>query len=183
MNLNDFDVIMAIDPGSNGGMVAWIKGEVKAYKMPKDLTELSDLLKYYKETYNPIMFIEKLNVQRNDVYIEGGKPNMGKLFRIQQLMANYEKLKFIVEQAGIPFCLLHPYSWQSKLKIRSQIKEEKTVRKRRYAEIAQKWFPQVKVTLWNSDALLIMACGKYLIENEPKWIYSNLPEKIKETLF
>lgn len=181
MNLSELNTIIAVDPGKAGGIAVY-NGETKVVKMPKELNDLREFLHYYKENYNPIAFIEKLSVRPDDVSVQGGQPNFGKMYRIQRMLADYEKLKLIFEDEGIPFCLIAPMSWQSKLKVRNQIKEEKAVRKRRYAEIAQKWFPEVKATLWNADALLILACGKYLIENEPNWIDSNLPKKVQETL-
>ena len=183
MNINDFNCIIGVDCGRQGGIAVWTKDNVKVVKMPKDLNELTPFLQYYKENYNPIAFIEKLTVRPDDISVQNGQPNFGKLFRIQKMLANYEQLKLVFENAGVPFCLCHPMTWESRLKVRSQIKLEKAERKKRYADFARKWFPQVKVTLWNADALLILAFGQMMIENEPKWIYSNLPQKLYEKLF
>ena len=183
MNLNDFDVIIGVDCGKQGGIAVYAEDNVKVIKMPKDLNELTPFLQYYKDNYNPIAFIEKLTVRPDDISVQGGQANFGKMFRIQRMLADYERLKLIFETAGVPFCLCHPMTWESRMKVRSQIKLEKAERKKRYADFAKKWFPQVKVTLWNADALLILAFGQMMIESDPKWVLSNLPTKIKETLF
>lgn len=179
--------IISVDPGSsNGGIAVFIPGEqVKTVRMPKDLTDLRDFLAYYAETYKPIVFLEKLSVRPDDVEImPDGKPNMGKMFRIQKLMGNYEHLKALIETAGIPYVMVHPAKWQSSLNLRIKgVKEEKAERKKRYQQKAQTLYPGVKVTLWNSDALLIMHFGRYILVNEPSWVKANLPIREHDKLF
>lgn len=173
--------VIGIDPGAQGGIAIYRVGDpVKAVKMPKDISELGEFLKYYAETTKPIVFLEKLSVRPDDV-TDG---NMGKLYRIQKLMANFEHLKAIIELSGIPYVLTHPLTWQTKLKLRIKgQKEEKADRKRRYQETAQKLYPEVKVTLWNSDALLLMHFGRWALVNEVNWVKANLPQKEQYKLF
>lgn len=178
--------VIGIDPGANGGLAVFIPGnEVKVVKMPKDLMDLRDFFAYYAETYKPIIFLEKLTVRPDDITPDAsGKANMGKLYRIQRMMANFEHLKALIETAGIPYVLVHPLSWQTKLKLRVKgQKEEKAERKKRYQEKAQSLYPQVKVTLWNADALLIMHFGRWALVNEPSWVKANLPEREHSKLF
>ena len=179
--------VIGIDPGvSQGGIAVFIPGDhPKVVKMPKDVTELADFLQYYAATYKPIVFLEKLSVRPDDVEImPDGKPNMGKMYRIQKLMGNYEHLKAIIETSGIPYVMVHPQKWISKLHLRlNGVKEEKADRKRRYAQRAAQLYPRVKVTLWNSDALLIMHFGRFVLANEQKWLMANLPQKEQYKLF
>lgn len=178
--------VMGIDPGSNGGIAIFIPGmKTKAIKMPKDNSELADMFQYYAESYKPIIFLEKLSVRPDDVAVgTDGKPNMGKIFRIQKMMANFEHLKALIETAGIPYVLVHPLSWQTKLKLRVRGQhEEKADRKRRYKEAAAQYYPGVNVTLWNADALLLMHFGRWALLNEPKWVKANLPEREYQKLF
>lgn len=181
------DCIIGIDPGSaNGGIAVFIPGDhPKVVKMPKDVTELTDFLQYYAATYKPIVFLEKLSVRPDDVEImPDGKPNMGKMYRIQKLMGNYEHLKALIETSGIPYVMVHPMRWMNTLKLRVKgLKEEKAERKRRYAEKAAQLYPTVKITLWNSDAILIMHFGRYMLANEIKWVMANLPQKEQYKLF
>ena len=185
-NTLKINAVIGIDPGtSNGGIAVFIPGmNVKVVKMPKEITELRDFFSYYAENYHPIVFLEKLSVRPDDVMADGSRANMGKLFRIQKMMANFEHLKALIETAGIPYVLVHPLSWQTKLKLRERgMHEEKAERKRRYAEHAQKVYPGVSVALWNADALLLMHFGRWALVNEPSWVKSNLPEREYQKLF
>lgn len=179
--------VIGIDPGANGGIAIFIPGQnVKAVKMPKDITALRDFLTYYAENYKPIVFLEKLSVRPDDIDTEGDKANMGKLYRIQKLMANYEHLKAIIETAGIPYVMVHPGKWTSNLGLRIKtqgVKESKQERKNRYKEYAQKNYPYINVTLWNADAINIMHFGRKVLVNDLNWVKQNLPTKEHDKLF
>lgn len=178
--------VIGIDPGANGGIAIFIPGaKVKTVKNPKDVTDLSEFLQYYKDNYNSIVFLEKLSVRPDDVAVgPNDKANMGKLYRIQKMIANYEHLKSIIEVIGIPFALVHPRKWMFYLGlIPYRVKEEKAERKRRYAETAQKWYPDIKVTLWNADAILIMHFARKILVNDINWVRQNVPQRTHNKLF
>lgn len=177
--------VIGVDPGAGGGIAVFVPGQnTKALKMPKDIADLRDLFGYYKDNFKPIVFLEKLSVRPDDVATNGDKPNMGKLFRVQKMMANFEHLKAIIETAGIPYVMVHPLTWQTKLKLRIRgVHEEKADRKRRYKDAAFALYPGVDVALWNADALLIMHFGRWALVNDPKWVKSNLPEREYQKLF
>lgn len=171
-------IVIGIDPGANGGIAIWDNetGLARVAKMPKDITDLRGLLEYYRDDVsgNPIVFLEKLSVRPDDVAVDGGKPNMGKLYRIQKMMGAFEQLKATIEIMDVPYIMVHPMTWQSKLDVRVK-GEEKPARKKRYAKLAGQWYPNIKTTLWNADALLIMRFGVVALKTCPKWILSNLP--------
>lgn len=178
--------ILGVDPGvSNGGMVLWRpNGTPTAIRMPRDMQDLRDYLEYVKTICQPIVFLEKLSVRTDDVAVGADGANMGKLFRIQKMIANYEQLKTTIELSGIPFVLVHPLKWQTGLKIRIKASEEdKATRKKRYKDIAQKLYPSLKQTLWSSDATLIMHFGRYILANDIGWVKQNLPKPMQEKLF
>lgn len=178
--------VIGIDPGSNGGIAVFIPGRpVKTVHNPKDVRDIMDFLKYYNENYKPIVFLEKLNIRPDDVSVdENGQKNMGKVYRIEKLMANYEHLKALIEVAGVPYVMVHPLSWQTKLKLRVRgQQEEKTERKRRYVAKAGELYPGVKVTLWNADALLIMHFGRWALVNDVNWVRANLPVREQSKIF
>lgn len=171
------DTVIGIDPGANGSIAVWSAGyNTKVIKMPKDVRDLRDFLAYYADNFKPIVFLEKLSVRPDDVMVEGDKAAMGKLYRIQRMMANYEHLKALIETAGMPYVMVHPMTWQTKLCLRIK-NEDKPERKRRYREIAAKTYPNIKVSLWNADALLILHFGRWALNNEPNWVRANLPER------
>lgn len=174
-----FDCIIGIDPGSNGGIAIWRPNQqLQTIKMPKDLSELRGYLQYIKEiTKSPIVFLEKVQLRADDV-----KDNPGKAFRIQQLLMQFQRLKDFIEVEGIPYVCLHPMSWQSALKLRKQA-EGKTERKNRYKEAAKHYYPSLKATLWNADAVLILHAGRIKLKYEPNWVLSNLPTYVKKGMF
>ena len=175
MKLN-FDCIIGCDPGTNGGLAIWRPNQqLQTIKMPKDLSELRGYLQYIKEiTKSPIVFLEKVQLRADDV-----KDNPGKAFRIQQLLMAFQRLKDYIEVEGIPYVLFHPMSWQTTLKLRKQ-GESKSERKSRYKQVAEYYYPNIKATLWNADAILILHAGRVKIKYEPQWVLSNLPQKVKE---
>lgn len=179
--------VIGIDPGANGGIAVYTPGDIpKVAKMPKDVTDLRDFLKYYADTYHPIVFLEKLSVRPDDVMVQGDRAAMGKLYRIQRMMANFEHLKALIEIAGIPYVMVHPAKWTSYLGLRLQrtgLKESKQERKNRYKEFAQRNYPSINVTLWNADALNIMHFGRKILVNDINWVRSNLPTKVQKTIF
>ena len=177
--------VIGIDPGAGGGLAVFIPGQLtKAVKMPKEITELRDFFAYYADNYKPIVFLEKLSVRPDDVVVQGDRAAMGKLYRIQKLMANFEHLKALIETSGIPYVMVHPASWQTKLKLRIRgEKIEKAERKHRYQEKAASLYPSIKTTLWNADALLIMHFGRWALVNDSNWVKSNLPAREYTKLF
>lgn len=181
------DCIIGIDPGANGGIVKWRPNQnIKAIKMPKDLNELRNYLEYLKSICSPIVFLEKLSVRPDDIVLGADGVNMGKLYRIQKMLANYEQLKATIAVCDVPFVMVHPMKWQNELKLRAKTtrkKEEKNERKRRYREIAGNLYSELKPTLWNADATLIMHFGRYILRNNPDWVRENLPAKMYERLF
>ena len=111
--------VIGIDPGASGGIAVFIPDRnTKVVKMPKDITELRDFFAYYAENYDPIVFLEKLSVRPDDIKTDGDRPNMGKLYRIQKLLANFEHLKALIETSGIPYVLTHPMTGNAGIKKR-----------------------------------------------------------------
>lgn len=165
------DCVIGIDPGSSGGMAVKRDGEyMKVYKMPKELKDLTELFNHYKDISDKvIVFIEKVQLRHDDM---GG----GKAFRIQEMLMNFQRLKDLIEFAEIPYIQVHPMSWQSFLKLRRK-GEEKPDRKNRYKSFAQTLYPEVRATLWNSDAMLLVRFGLKKIEIDENWIYENLPTR------
>lgn len=180
------NAVIGIDVGANGGIAIYIPNTpIKTVKMPKDIRDLRDLLQYYADTYKPIIFLEKVTMRTDDLDMSqtDRKKAMGKIFRIQNMLANYEALKTIIEAVEIPYVLIHPFSWQTKLKLRIKgVKEEKADRKNRYKEKASELYG-VKATLWNADAILICHFGRWALVNDLDWVLKNLPQREQYKLF
>lgn len=180
----DINVVIGIDPGHNGGIAIYIPGEqIKTIKMPKDIRDLRDLLQYYADTYNPIIFLEKVSIRQDDINMTGEnrKAAMGKLFRIQNMMANYEHLKAIIESCEIPYIMVHPMKWMNTLNLRIK-GEEKTERKKRFKEVASNMY-HINATMWSADAILIMTFGRRVLVKELDWVRQQLPQREQYKLF
>lgn len=167
----DYDVVLGIDPGSNGGIAVWKSEDpkIETITMPKNIADLRIYLQYIKSIRKkPIVFVEKVQLRSDDV-----NQNPGKAFRIQQLLMAFQQLKDYIAVEGIPYVQVHPITWQAYLKLRKE-KEEKKDRKNRYKAAAGHYYPTVKPTLWNADAILIMHFGRLKIQNDPNWVFQNI---------
>lgn len=174
------DCIIGVDPGASGGIAVLHKNaKTQVYHMPREIDDLKELFKYYSETFETLAFIEKLSLRPDDVLVQGDGANMGKLYRVQKMMSNFEQLKIAAAFCNLSYCLVHPLKWQSTLNLRLKDKEEKSARKRRYAQIASNLYPSVNVRLWNADALLIAHFGRYMLQYNRAWIMQNLPVREK----
>ena len=164
------DIIIGIDPGKSGGIAVWRPDAVlKVYHIPESVVDIAKILNYYKSIGKVLVFIEKVQLFMGD--------KDGKQFRIQKMLEQYEQLKTIMQMSEIPFIPVHAMSWQTYLKVRKK-GEEKPDRKRRYKEIAQHYYPEVKATMWNCDAILLVEFGRRKKKYEPDYIQKLLPDRV-----
>ena len=173
------DCIIGIDPGMSGGMAVWRPNDLaKTHKMPREIKLFDEFLKYQKSINGYILvIIEKVQ----PFWSDSKEENKGKQFRIQQMLGNYAQLKAVLETNSIPYIPISPITWQTYLRIRKK-KEEKQVRKNRFKNIAQNQFPEIKVTLWNCDALLLVQFGRMKRKLDPGWIKERLPNNALQKL-
>ena len=115
--MKKYNCIIGIDPGANGGIAVYENGRVHVARMSKDLKKLEQFIGFYNDTYNTIVFIEKLQIRQDDL-------TGGKVFRIKSLIANYEALKAVISIASCDYVEVHPLTWQSKLNLRKKGGEE-----------------------------------------------------------
>ena len=204
------DCIIGIDCGKQGAISTWRPNNpVVVKKMPENIHELSGYFQHIKDICQcPIIFIEKVQLQHRDM--SGGKAfRMQPLFEgftSVKLLIEQSKIPFIMVnpmkwQAGLKIRLKEEDSdavntivdrivakrrQERKVYNLEELRESaiKTVRKNRYVAIAQKYYPEVKATLWNSDALLICHFGRFMNFTNPEWIIENLPKYLhNEILF
>lgn len=172
------DCIIGIDPGVSGGIAVYRPNhKTEVLKMPRELMNLKDWFHHMTGICNPLVFVEKVQLRPDDV-----NDNPGKAFRVQKLLAEFEKLKTIIAMCDVPFVLVHPQKWQNTLKLRVK-GEEKPERKKRYKDAAGNLYPEITATLWNADALMIMHFGRYIIQSQPNWVLENLPKNMHDKLF
>jgi len=180
----NYDKVIGIDPGASGGIAVWTKNglgckkmptyEVKKKKLTKngnpsisnetDIRGLQDIFLQQKQGYNPIIFLERVQMWHGDSKDE----NAGKQFRIAKLLANYEKLKAVIEICDIPYVQVMPKQWQSYLNLVLKGKSDAD-RKRRYIRFASEKY-QMKAVAWNGDAICLVQFGREKLYSDPAWV-------------
>jgi predicted nuclease with RNAse H fold len=174
------ETVIGIDPGASGGIAVWTPNTItKTVKMPKNILEMCEYLKYIQGIHkNPLAFLEKVQMFHSD----SSSDNYGKQFGIGKLLEQAKEVKDALKILGIPYISVHPMTWQSYLHLRRKDDKSKQKRKNRYKEAAQNMFQDCKVTLWNSDALLLVEFGRRKINYDLNWIKENLPAPVLKSL-
>lgn len=147
---------VGIDPGVSGGIVALLpNGEVEIE--PLDISDKYSYLTLYElqRLHFPLLVgIEKQYPRPTS--LSSGKTL---LKSSAQLYGQYRFLVGVMMGLKIVYSDITAQQWQSYIYDRLGIlrvdKEQRIDRKRRYRDLASKLFPNVKVTLRYSDALLI----------------------------
>lgn len=177
---SNIDCVIGIDPGSNGAITVWAaNGGVKVYRMPKNgdsfVKEVKNIMTAETQDRVAVAFLEKIQTFSADR--EGGK-----FFNLDKLKENYTTMRVLLEDIGVPFALVHPMKWQSAMSLRGAKDEDKRDRKNRYKRVAARMFPSVKVTLWNADALLILAFGRKMLQENMNWVVSVIPSSLHDKM-
>jgi hypothetical protein len=168
---------IGIDAGASGSIAYISAGRPPVtVSMPGSVDDLKGYFDYIKGIAEcPIACVEKVGLWKSD-------QRDGRAFGIEKMTRSLNEITTILRIVKIPFIQIYPVQWQAYLNVRSTTKEEYSDRKRRFKEIAQKNFPQVKVTLTNADALLIMQFLGLKWQREPLWIINKLPQSIVKEL-
>lgn len=148
--------ILGIDPGASGGVAVLYDGVAEAIKMPRTREGICAII----EDYAPnAVFLEKVGGYRK------GNPTPG------SMMFNFGRgvgwWEMALTALGFPFEEIPPATWQKALEIsfrNSQAGESKEQFKRRLLSRAREEFPELKVTHYTADALLIALYGKRKLE-------------------
>ena len=140
-------IFIGIDPGVSGAITALNEnGKVVALtKMPQTMGELLSFLQQFTDN-DTTCYLEKVHARPGD--------GAASMFKFGQ---GFGWLQMALLAAKIKTIEVLPNTWMRGLGIKSKKKDEtKTSYKNRLKFIAEQLFPDQKVTLWNSDALLIV---------------------------
>jgi len=145
--------IIAIDPGA-GGALAFITDASdfsEAYKCPSTTREMFAVYNHcistcYIDGLKPTVIIEKVWAFPTDA--RSNAFNFG---------VNYGKWLGIIASSNLEPILITPKKWQEAYQ---PLSKDKPSRKRELKQIASEMFPEIRVTLYNCDALLIGAWAK-----------------------
>lgn len=148
--IKEYKKIITIDVGVQGGVCYQDKfGIIKCRKLKTDWVGMADLMSDLIEM-DPVeeisFYVEHQNLRKPDVI-------SGRWFNIHKLCIQYEMIKNVIHcLGGIP-TPINPQEWQSIFFQRGQTYKDK---KKKFKELASKLYPELKVTLWNCDALLML---------------------------
>jgi len=146
-------IVIGIDPGANGALVAWFNDDKPViHKCAKT------------DPYDALMDITDCALSRMDVcvaYLEQVQGFIGKqqpgaaMFKFGD---GYGYIRGVLRALGVSTVLVRPQTWQKGLPGMASLKGPD--RKRALRDEAARRFPQIKVTLDNCDALLIASYGQ-----------------------
>lgn len=152
MNLKDYfldEKLIGIDPGKSGGIAVYSLTRnklIEVVNMPETTKDLFDYLKNFQK--NSVCFLEKV----------GGLPGMGgsAMFNFGK---NFGSIETCLIALNIKTYEVTPQSWQKTFQVGTKGKKSTSEWKNKLKFKAQQLYPNVKVTLATSDALLIMEYG------------------------
>jgi hypothetical protein len=150
-------LILGVDPGKNGG-IAWTDGaDFGAVRMPEGDDAIHNQIVDLLDGYDVVAFIEKLPyyvpMPMNSV------PLVTQVSSTAKLHENCGLLRGILVAAGATIHEVPPQVWQTPLDIGKKRGQPGSVWKNKLKAAAQERFPDMKVTLANADALLILHYG------------------------
>lgn len=179
-------VLIAIDPGSKGGVCILHDGELSVHKMPETERDICDLLEQAQRYSYGASFdgsapapLTRCFMEKVGGFIGGGGQPGSAMFSFGE---GYGALKGILTALKIPFELVAPQKWQKELNLGSkgleralltptmsaeqkkvELKRVSLINSRKKNEwknhlkaVAQAMYPHVKVILDTSDCLLIL---------------------------
>lgn len=161
-------ILAAIDPGSSGG-IAWQieKGEVETCSF-ENRTRFIEMLRAHRDHSGIIVFMEKVTGYYPKPKMKFGEKEEFNLQASSFSMFNFGKSAGlclgICEAFGIEPKQVMPAQWQKCCFAKKSGTRQQW--KNKLKEIAQRRFPDIKVTLTNADALLILSYGMLVSNGE-----------------
>lgn len=144
-------MIIGIDPGKNGGVATmWSDGNLnEVISMPETPKDILDYLRIYSES-NAVAYLEDVG---------HGMPSQSSSATAKFARHNGH-LEMALLALGIKTVKVTPQKWERTYQLGKSSDFKKADWKRKLKAKAQELFPKVKVTLVNSDALLIAEYGR-----------------------
>ncbi len=182
MNLFDYDIIVAIDPGANGGFAVFRNNMIiGVHKMSKnkkiDYSGIKQYFQYLQSLSNKILIgMERVQARPQDA-------KDGKFIRMDKLYENVARLKQIIIDCEIDFISIPVISWINTLGLKKiNPLESQTERKNRYKRKASQIFNNIRTTNWNADALLMIEFLRLKLEFDKNWFQKFPIKKSKKVL-
>lgn len=149
-------LIIAIDPGAAGAIAVLEDGKAVAYNMPET----------YSDIYLKLDSIIESAIYEKEIPIVCYLEDVGKGMPGQSSVATAKfarhcgHLEMALYALNIPIEKVLPSKWEKTMGIGTSKGLTKTEWKNKLKQKAQELYPQIKVTLKNADALLILHYAK-----------------------
>lgn len=138
---------IAIDPGASGGIAAQCQdGRVFATKMPdtpKDIYDLLAGINHSAYSHHVCAIVERVGF-----HVKGNSAMASCKFA-----RHCGHIEMALISCGISFEEVTPQKWMKYIGV---MPKEKAARKNHIKDLMQRRYPEIKVTLWNADALGIL---------------------------
>ena len=147
MEIGTEPLLIAVDPGVNGAFVWSFQGQVHAIKMPPTAADVVELMQSLA-----------LKSRLVELHVEyPSKGGWGKVSSdtIGKLFEQIGGIRACGLMVGWKVNMVAPQTWQAAIGVKRAKDEGKTAWKNRLKELSGELFPDLGVTLWNADALLI----------------------------
>lgn len=144
-------LLIAIDPGANGGIAASHDGSSPVVmKMPDTPKDIFDLLNglCHAAGIIPGRLPCKAIVEKVGMHRQGNNASASCKFA-----RHCGHIEMALIALGIPFEEVAPQKWMKSLGVMPKDKKD---RKNHIKDIVQRRYPSIKATLWNADALGIL---------------------------
>jgi crossover junction endodeoxyribonuclease RuvC len=149
-------ISIGIDPGVNGGVAIiddkWKDKAIEAVKCPDTIKDMADYLNVHcYDNIKTLCIIEKVH----------SFPGQG-VRSVFTFGKNYGQWLGILASHDIPYKEVPPQTW---MKHYGAMPRDKGQRKRHLKHLAQSLYPSIKVTLYNSDAILLANYSKMVYKS------------------
>lgn len=145
--------VIAIDPGSLGGIAIWVLDEAGCRPMPPTQGDQVALLRTLKSSCDKSGIETVCIMEAVGGYTGAPRPG-GAMFRFGE---HFGFLKGVIQTLGMRLELVRPQVWQKGFGLgTASACASKTVWKNKLKAEAQRRFPHLEVTLRTADALLIL---------------------------
>jgi hypothetical protein len=146
-------VILAIDPGSAGGLAVSAFGKISCHALPPTEGDRLELIRGFKHAADLEGADCECVLEQVGGFVGKGQPGSA-MFKFG---AGYGFLVGVVQALGIKLVLVRPQDWQKPFGLGTASGcARKSEWKNKLKAEAQRRFPQLPVTLATADALLIL---------------------------
>jgi len=192
----EYKNIIAIDPGSHGGVFTYQNDKYNAAAMDmNNYQTVRNHLKHLKtQASNWIAFVETINLHVGKENIEGWpkakitqyiNETIGKFQRIQKLVRGHTGIINALIESEIDYVEVYPITWQSRMYlINRRKKETPTEKKNRHKKVATDIYKVFNISLTHdtADAGLILAFAQTILSTNDPWLNGRV-KRVETNLF